>query len=60
MDWLKIGSALMLIAMLIFLFPSARQAMKNSPKGSTQDWMGFILPAAAVVGFVILLIFLSR
>ena len=56
MDWVKIGSALFLAAMLIFLFPRAKQAVQNSPKGSLQDWMGYVLPMAAVVLFIILLI----
>ncbi|MCZ6471286.1 MAG: hypothetical protein O6649_08025 [Gammaproteobacteria bacterium] len=56
MDWLKIGSALLLIAMLFMIFPGARKAAKNSPKGSMQDWMGYILPMGVVILFVILLI----
>lgn len=56
MDWLKIGSAILLVAMFFFILPSARHMVKNSPKGSTSDWMGFIVPMAAVVLFIILLI----
>jgi len=56
MDWLKIGTALLLVAMLFFLFPHVKSAIANSPKGSTQDWMGFIVPALVVVLFVMLLI----
>lgn len=56
MDWLKIGSALLLVAMLFFLFPHAKSAIANSPKGSTKDWMGYILPMAIVVLFVLVLI----
>ncbi len=56
MDWVKIGSAVLLAAMLIYLFPRAKQAVQNSPKGSASDWMGFVIPIAAVVLFVILLI----
>ncbi len=56
MDWIKIGSALFMLAMVIFLFPRAKHAVKNSPKGSTKDWMGFIVPIAAVVLFIIVLI----
>jgi hypothetical protein len=56
MDWTQIGSALLLGAMLIFIFPRMRHAVKNSPKGSMQDWMGFIIPVLAVIGFIILLI----
>ena len=56
MDWLKIGSALFLLAMMVYLFPRAKQVIENSPKGSMKDWMGFVLPMAAVVLFIILLI----
>jgi hypothetical protein len=56
MDWLKIGSALLLIAMLFMIFPRAMQAIKNSPKGTSKDWMGFVVPLIVVILFVILLI----
>ncbi len=56
MDWVKIGSALFMLAMVIFLFPRAKQAIENSPKGSMQDWMGYILPMLAVALFIVLLI----
>jgi hypothetical protein len=56
MDWLKIVSAVFLIAMFFFILPSAKRMVKNSPKGSASDWMGFIVPMAAVVLFIILLI----
>ena len=60
MDWVKIGSALFLGAMLIFMFPRMRHAVKNSPKGTMQDWMGYIIPIIAVVAFVIFLIMSVR
>jgi hypothetical protein len=60
MDWIQITSALFLAAMLIFVFPRMMQAIKHSPKGNMQDWMGFIIPITAVVGFVILLILMVR
>ena len=56
MDWLKIVSAIALVAMFFFILPSAKRMVKNSPKGSMQDWMGYILPMAAVVLFIIVLI----
>jgi len=56
MDWVKIGSALFMLAMVIYLFPRAKHAVQNSPKGTIKDWMGYVLPRAAVVLFVILLI----
>ena len=56
MDWLKITSAILLVAMFFFILPSAKHMVKNSPKGNMKDWMGFIVPMAAVVLFIILLI----
>ena len=56
MGWVEIGSALFMGAMIVFLFPRAKQAIENSPKGSAKDWMGFILPIGAVILFIILLI----
>lgn len=56
MDWIQIGSALFLVAMIGLIFPRMREAVKHSPKGSSQDWMGFIIPLAAVIGFIVLLI----
>ena len=56
MDWVKIGSALFMLAMVIWLFPRAKAAVQNSPKGSSKDWMGFLIPIGAVVLFVIVLI----
>lgn len=55
MDWLTIGSALLVGLMLALLLPRARQMLKESPKGSRKDWMGALLPLGAVVLFVILL-----
>lgn len=56
MDWVKIGSALFLVAMMIYLFPRAKQTIENSPKGSASDWMGFVIPIVAVALFIVLLI----
>jgi len=56
MDWLKIASAVALVAMFFFILPSARKMVKNSPKGSISDWMGYIVPMAVVVLFIIVLI----
>jgi hypothetical protein len=60
MDWVKIGSALFLGAMLVFMFPRMRQAIKHSPKGTMQDWMGYIIPIIAVIAFVVFLIMSVR
>jgi hypothetical protein len=52
MDWIQIGSALM----LFMIFPRAKAAIKQSPKGTGSDWMGYIVPMAAVILFIFLLI----
>ncbi|MCB1830030.1 MAG: hypothetical protein H6964_00670 [Chromatiaceae bacterium] len=56
MDWMKIGSAVLILAMIIFLFPRAKQMLQDSPEAKPGDWQGAILPILAVVGFVLLLI----
>ena len=52
-----VAGALALVA-LFFFFPGVRERVKNSPKGSAQDWMGALMPIAMVVGFVVLLVVL--
>jgi len=56
MDWLKIAAAVFLVAMFFMILPSAKRMVKESPKGSASDWMGFIIPIVAIVLFIILLI----
>ena len=60
MGWEKIGTAILLVAMLVFIYPRMRHAMKNSPKGSSEDWKGFLLPIIMVVLFVIFLIMMVK
>lgn len=56
MDWTKIIWALLLGAMILFLWPRAKDMLKNSPKAEKGDWQAVVLPMAFVIGFVILLI----
>lgn len=56
MSWVAIGSAIFMGAMLVYMFPRMRHAIKHSPKGTMKDWMGYIVPMIAVVAFVIFLI----
>mgnify|MGYP000980428394 CR=1 FL=1 len=44
MDWMQIVSALALGLFVVFLFPTAINMMKNSPKGSAADWQSVIVP----------------
>jgi hypothetical protein len=52
---MKIGSAVLLVVMLVILIPRARQMMKESPKGTPAQWMSFLFPIGLVVLFVLLL-----
>lgn len=56
MDWMKIVAAMALIMFIIYLFPRARHMMENSPKGSSSDWMGFVIPILVIVLFITILI----
>jgi len=58
MDWLKIASAVFLVAMFFMILPSAKRMVKESPKGSSSDWMGYIVPMVVVALFIVLLIML--
>ena len=53
--WMQIGSAALLVIMLIILIPRARVMLKESPKGSTSQWMSFLIPIILVAAFVLLL-----
>jgi hypothetical protein len=56
MDWMKIVSAMALVMFIVFLFPRTRDMMKNSPKGSSSDWIGFAIPIIAIILFIVLLV----
>lgn len=56
MDWLKFASAAALVAMFFLILPSARRMVKNSPKGSSSDWMGFAGIIAVVAIVIVVLI----
>ena len=60
MDWLQIGSVVFMVAMLIFIFPQMRRALKESPKGTMKDWLGYLFPLGMVVLFVAFLIMSVR
>ncbi|MCU7916354.1 MAG: hypothetical protein KZQ65_10790 [Candidatus Thiodiazotropha sp. (ex Gloverina cf. vestifex)] len=58
MDWTKIIWAVAIVAMILVLWPRAKQMMKDTPKAEKGDWQAVVLPLAFVAGFVILLIML--
>jgi RsiW-degrading membrane proteinase PrsW (M82 family) len=55
MDWMKIGSALLLIAFLFVIAPRAMYMLKNSPKGSSNDWILAVILLGGVALFVLAL-----
>ena len=56
MDWMQIVWAALLIMMVVFMFPRAKDAIKNSPKGSNSDWLGFLIPVVVIGLFIALLV----
>lgn len=54
--WMKIAWAALLVMMLVFLFPRAKEWMEQGPKAQPGDWQAAILPLALVVGLVVLLV----
>ena len=60
MDWTKWITACLLLMMIIYIFPRAKYMMKNSPKGSSQDWMGFAFVIGMVTLFIVFLIMIVR
>lgn len=58
--WMKIALAVVLGIMVIRLWPAAMHMLKHGPEGTNEDWRAALLPIAAVVGFVILLILMVR
>lgn len=60
MDWAKLLSAGLLVLMLVYLIPRAKQMLSATPKGSSNDWMGFLLIIGAVALFIVLLVSMVR
>ncbi len=58
--WLQIIVAIVLGMLLFRMYPAAKNWMENGPKAEKGDWQAAILPLAAVIGFVILLIAMVR
>lgn len=53
---MQIISALALVMFIVVLFPAVLDRMRNSPKGTSSDWMGFVGPMLVIALFVMLLI----
>lgn len=55
MDWMKIGSAILMIMFLIMIFPRVKHELKHGKKGSQKEWMGALGLLGGVALFVWLL-----
>jgi len=42
--------------MIVVIWPNARRMLKESPEGTSRDWMSALIPIALVGGFIVLLI----
>jgi len=58
--WYQIGSVALTVMLLVYIYPSAKHWLNNSPKAKQGDWMAAVVPLLLVVGFVVLLITLVR
>ena len=54
--WQQLLLGALAVGALWLFLPSAKRAMKESPRGTASDWMGLLVPIGAVVAFVLLLI----
>ena len=52
---LKIGTAALLVAMLIFLIPQAKNIYANTRKGTSKEWLNFAVLTGGVFLFVLVL-----
>lgn len=52
---MKIGSVILLVGMLFFIWPAARHYMQHGRKGSGQEWLNVVFILGLVVLFVLLL-----
>lgn len=54
--WQQILTALLLVAMLFFIWPGVKASIERSKQAQEKHWGTFILIALALAGFVALLI----
>ena len=56
--FMKIGSALLIGGMILYMLPNAKRMMEDSPEAQPGDWTGFIVPVLFVAAFVLVLMLL--
>lgn len=58
--WMQIALGGLALVALVLFGPKLGSALRDSPKGSAQDWLGLMLPIGGVVLFVSVLIWLAQ
>ena len=58
--WEQIALAGMALVVLFVFGPGAKAMVESSRKASGSDWLAFLIPISAVIGFVLLLILLAK
>ena len=58
--WIKIAYAIPMVIILFLIWPRANQMLKQSPKGTTQQWLSVIKPLLLVTAFIVVLVMLVR
>ena len=56
MDWQKLIAAGLLLMMVIYLFPRAKYMLKESPAGSSKDWLNVLVIMGAIALFIVFLV----
>ncbi len=58
--WMQIALGALALTALVLFGPRLGSALRDSPKGTAQDWLGLMLPLGGVVLFVSVLIWLAQ
>lgn len=58
--WMQIALVSVAVVAAFIFIPRLGPALRNSPKGSAQDWLGLLLPIGGVVAFIVVLVMLAR
>ena len=58
--FLKIVLAAVFVMLIWRMWPVAKDWLENGPRGSSSDWMSFVMVIAAVAAFVVFLVMMVR
>lgn len=58
--WEAVLLGVLVLLLLLWFGPGVRHAVKNTRRGSAQEWLGVLVPVGLVALFVMLLIAMVR